>query len=693
MVLRDPLEKPRERSARHSKASDGFALPFDRLASHVADFVLLLPIMALAMAPFRRSGIEARLLGDSYGADLALVKGLLAALAVGVLWETFFVALWGTSPGRAIFGLRVVDMWTGGKPRLIHAFARAVTWWASLFVLGAPFFGVYGNAKRRPIHDRVADTEVRSRSTRRQSAAPRLAELATGSLFATLALFFATMALSGQVFTFRENAKIADKKMEPDLCQDVSVAFARWENLVVKPTRISVALGLSAAGTVEPSCLELEADYALWNNQGRVLGYLGKALTYYGVDSGQAEKYFGKVCELEPDSDACRMVEWYREVAEYDSSRAQEEVGTDTLDKIARQMTTTRSSEVWPDWMRLLVLKEMFVHRGDPDLILQLTQDPAQDETIGAKLVEYRTRALWRLDQKREAKATFFSAADALPRRQRVVLASWLCSRELYEASCSQDADRACDMMERSAQVEQGDFGVPALLLASLRHAECRVDKGRSTTASFSQFADRVKKAADEEGRKLVETVHVLRFEDRRLGMEILRQMASEEDLSGSLYLTEANIRLIEEIAKEPSSNKEATKELLQLRERWFSSRDARRYADWGRALFEALSRRGEWQRAAEVGVMLGAEFEFDQRLQRRIAVAAWNAGKRKLAADLVDSLEKSRLPASVEGGAFLRRSSSGSLDSSAEATAEVSGESAKERDVIELIRRSGRRR
>ncbi|CAN5681683.1 hypothetical protein BH10BDE1_BH10BDE1_00170 [soil metagenome] len=681
MVLDNPFEQKSEEKKASGSLGEGLALPLDRLAAHVADLVLLVPVMALAMAPFRRAVMDAKLLDNTFDSDWAFIQSLVAAVAVGVVWETFFISMWGTSPGRAIFGIRIVDMWTGAKPRLFHAFLRALTWWGSVLFLGAPFFGVYGNVKRRPLHDRVADTEVRSRNTRRQSAPPRIAELAAGSLFATGAIFFASLIFTSQAVVLKEHARLADAKDVPRLCEDVSAAVDTWETLDAKPTRISVALSLSAAGVVDTSCLEVEADYALWNNQGRLLGYLAKGLINYGHNMEESTQYFSKVCGLEPDSDSCRMAEWYRDFA----AKAEDEVagGTDinqtvdvveSLEKIARSMLpgggTRAARTTAPDWMRLLVLRELFVQKGDPVLILQLTQESAKHESVGAKLVEYRARAQWRLDQKKEAKATVFAAADALPRRQRVVLTSWLCSRELYESSCTADASRACDMMERAGEEESGDFAAPAFLVASLRNAECRIEKGRATSSALTQIA----KFADEvSAKKLVESVRLLRTEDRAEGLSQLRELASTADADDDLFVTEANIRLVEEMAKRPVNDRKASGELAGLRERWFAARGAKRYADWGRALFDALSRRQEWGKAAEVGILLGNDVETDRRLQSRIAIAAWRAGKQQLATELVEQLEKTRFPASLE----LSKSGVKNPDS----------------EMLERIRSSGRRR
>ena len=661
MVLGNPYEKPSDAKSLRSPKPEGAALPFDRLASHVADLVLLVPVMALAMAPFRRMILEAKLLENSFDSNWAFVQSLAAAFAVGVVWETFFIGMWGTTPGRAIFGLRVVDMWTGEKPRPFHAFLRGLTWWGSVLALGAPFFGVYGNSKRRPLHDRVADTEVRSRNTRRQSAPPKISELAFGSLFATGAVFFASLVLTSQVYVLRESARLADGKDKPSLCEDVSVAMDQWEGREAKPPRISVALSLSAAGVVDPGCLEVESDYALWADQGRLLGYLSKGILRFSqnldADSETAELYFSKVCEIEPDSDSCRLVSWYRSLSP--SGEGREPEALEALEGLARSFVpngprVARAGSSVPDWMRLLVLRDLFVARGDPALILQLTQEPAKHELVGAKLVEYRARAYWRLDRKTEAKATVFASVDALPRRQRVQVTSWLCSRELYEGSgetCGADTLRACDLMERAADEDSGDFATPSFLVASLRNAECRIEKGRGTSSAYTEIAKHVD---EPNGKKLIEALLQLRGQDREKGLSSLRDLASvaEAEGEGDLFVTEANIRLAEEIAKRSRADKDSARELSDLRVRWFAARGSRRYEDWGRALFDAFVKREEWSKAAEVGLLLNGEVEGDRRLQSRIAIAAWKAGKQKIATEIVDSLEKSRFPASLDPAA-----------------------------------------
>lgn len=641
MVYVDPYEQPRNDRRRDNRGSgnEGPALPLDRLAAHVADLVLLVPLMALAMAPFRRAVMDARILGDERAADVGILKSIFAAILLGILWDTVLIAWRGTSPGRAIFGLRVVDVWTGDKPRLLHAFARSVTWWMSLLFMGAPFFGVYGNERRRPLHDRVGDTEVRTRITRRHSPPPRLSELAFGSFFTSASLFCASLVIVGQMVMFNDHSAESAEARRPKLCERISTALDEWDIRDAKPTRIGVALGLSAADTIDTGCLEAEANYALWNDSGRLLGYLAKGIIRFDHERDEAESYFAKVCELEPDSDACRLGQWYRGIEATDEPAA----ALGSLEVLVTGSSKKESS--MPEWWRLIVLRELLARGGDADLILRLTHAPAKHQLIGARLVEYRARALWRLDRKNEARNTVFASIDSLPRESRIATSSWLCGRELYESSCGPGVKPACDVMDRSVDAESGDLLSASVFLASLRYAECRERDGDVTTNFVAQMTKHVD---DPSAQRLLNSLRQLRMGEEEQGLEELRDLASNSGDPTDPFYAEANIRLIEFLANRPARDGKATNEFEELRDRWLAARSGRRFGDWGRALFLALEKRHEWRLASSVGATLVNTIDHDQNIHKRVAVAAWKAGNKQVATAIVSNLERSRAPAST---------------------------------------------
>lgn len=650
MVIRDPFEKPLARKIERF----GFALPFDRLASHVADLVILAPIMALAMAPFRRAMMETRLLGDAWGTDLAMLKGVTAAVFVGLLWETIFISTWGSTPGRMIFGLRVVDIWTGHRPRPMHAFLRALAWWLSVLVLGAPFLAVFSNLRRRPLHDRVSDTEVRSVRERRFVAEPLPAELAFGALFASVALAFAILAFGVQLTILAEHRELSKAQDKAPLCEMVTEAVEEWEGGRV--TRLSAAIALSAAGYLEPSCLEVEADHALWSDRERLLGYLAKGILKTGQDDAEAESYFDKVCGLDAESDACKLVGFYRSVHSQERGLASVEEGLETeqnLDVLARGVARTfarkdlKSSS--PDWVRLLILRELFSREGDIELALALTSEPSSHPVIGAKLLEYRAYALWKNGRKDAARVVVQAASDALPRTSRRAVTTWLCARELYEGNCSEESRKTCSMMERSLGDSDTDAQAdPSFLIASLRHRECTSDghRGRGLISILTKYE---KRADGESGQRFFEAIKLIYEGEPEKGIDALKTVAESGEVASDPFVTEANIRLIEEMDRRPVADSHANALITQIQNRWFESRSANRFDDWGRILFNTLVHRELWSQAAQVGAVLVGVTDGDQELTARVAIAAWKAGKRKLAGELLESIDNARLPASLE--------------------------------------------
>lgn len=669
MVLKDPFDNRRAGAEKKfAPGRDGAALPLDRLASHVADFILLLPLMALAMAPFRREVLDAKILGEASTANTSMLKGILAAALIGVLWETVLIAWRGTTPGRAIFGLRVVDIWTGEKPRPLHAFLRALAWWASILLLGAPFFGVYGNGRRRPVHDRIGDTEVRSRLTHRQSPPPQMTELALGSLLTTTSLALAALIVAGQFVLMRDHATELGNERRTAFCPTVSDSMEEWESRESKPTRIGVALSLSAADAIDMECLESEADFALWNDAGRVLGYFAKGVIRFSQDRSESDLYFSKACELEPDSDACRLGRWYRDV---DPLSQDDNQFADSLEKIAIAHQDRKSV---PDWWKLFVLRELMARDGAPEVILRLARMPSRHHLIGSRLVEYQARALWSLDRKSEARGSVYAVLDSLPRASKVAAASWLCGREIYENSCGTAADRACGAMNRAIIPSSGDYDSPNVLLSSLRHSECKAKDG---TISSNYITQVLKHVEDPSAQQLLISLRRIRNGETEQGVDELRELASNPDATDDPYVTEANIRLIERLAGRSVQDRAAKRELRELRERWLNASNARRYVDWGRSLFAAFSRRKEWTEASAIGSALISRLELDRGLQKKVAIAAWRAGNRQLASQVLEAIERTRVPASL--GATPLSNHEPSID-------------ATELSILESIRRAGRR-
>ena len=94
-----------------------------------------------------------------------------ALLGLGVLYETVFIGLLQRTPGKALFGLRVVRYTDGARPTLGQTALRAIVPWSILALPIGPFalggvFAIYGTGIGGDLHrgwpDRAAGTLVLS---------------------------------------------------------------------------------------------------------------------------------------------------------------------------------------------------------------------------------------------------------------------------------------------------------------------------------------------------------------------------------------------------------------------------------------------------------------------------------------------------------------------------------------------------
>jgi uncharacterized RDD family membrane protein YckC len=89
-----------------------------------------------------------------------LVPGAILALVLGVAYAAVFSLLWsGRTPGRAIFGIRLVDS-TGLSPGPIRAVIRALLAVVSFVALCAGFWLALFDRRGQTLHDKLTSTFV-----------------------------------------------------------------------------------------------------------------------------------------------------------------------------------------------------------------------------------------------------------------------------------------------------------------------------------------------------------------------------------------------------------------------------------------------------------------------------------------------------------------------------------------------------
>lgn len=157
---RDAPSGPRGKSVEKGRQSSlPMAAPVDRLAAVIVDTIIFVPIASLLIAPFRRELDIAKLLDSEATALTHLATIVLIISLADILFKSLTIALFGFSPGKYFFGLKVVQIWTGRKPHFSTSLLRSLVWWLDSVLL-FPHLEIISNHRRRPLHDRVADTMV-----------------------------------------------------------------------------------------------------------------------------------------------------------------------------------------------------------------------------------------------------------------------------------------------------------------------------------------------------------------------------------------------------------------------------------------------------------------------------------------------------------------------------------------------------
>ncbi|TCF96871.1 transporter [Paraburkholderia strydomiana] len=89
-----------------------------------------------------------------------LVLWLLAGQCVPILVTGILWAVWGTSPGKRVLRLRIVDADTGQPMTVRQALLRTAGYMLTFATCGAGFLWVPFNPRRQALHDRIANTVV-----------------------------------------------------------------------------------------------------------------------------------------------------------------------------------------------------------------------------------------------------------------------------------------------------------------------------------------------------------------------------------------------------------------------------------------------------------------------------------------------------------------------------------------------------
>ena len=606
------------------------ASPADRFSAFVADGILLHPVISVIVSPLKRFALEAQMAGDSTSYHVSHYSSWLLGVLVFVLYHTVFVAWWGATPGKRALGLRVEPIWgEGPKPNPLSAFFRAGSIVLETLCLGLPWISIFSNERRRPFHDRVSDTVVTADRKHRAVGIPSLNEISMAKGVSAAFLLMIGIVASVQLYllkaSFEGDLLVADLEESGNLCRAVGEAEKAWipPSGEAKPARLSVALTLFAADSIDESCLKQEADFALWRDDDKSNAYLARGLAET-KDGTLAQEYMMKVCETKENSDACRAVTIESGPAEADDlaeAKSNEAEFETQVDSIA-----SRALIESEPFLGVMLVKHFAVSGRDDRAIAFIESLPPQ-KALAYFLTSERAKALWNLDRKLEARLAMNATTDVADPSERVDITQWFCERETEASGCSKDAKKACDIL--SSVVDNRDVYLlhPDVVVTYLKGESC------SERLDSERLADLESKIDDDDGRHYVQALHELVDNKPEKARELLNKVASTSVKSGP-YFIEANTKLAE------LANSEA--DLKEIHEMW-SQTDPKQNG-WrllGRRLMERYNGFHDWEQSVDIGLQIAEKDTVDTPTARSMVVAAYRAGRVGMATSFLDRLQQ----------------------------------------------------
>lgn len=439
------------------------ASPLDRVAAAVIDnCIVLTPIIYLVLAPFQRVVKEGAIYGSQNQMIYAVLLGFAAVIGLLLTYQTICVWVWGATIGKMFLGLRVECLLSGHKIKLMQSLTRASFWILSWGFLGVPFASIFSNVLRRPLHDRISDVIVVTRRRERIVFMPTRQEIAlVGGVywaFGVAVAFMLTLSLIKNVSNLEDNSeRIAELEGENMLCSDISTGQNDWprENKE-ETTRLSVAMALYAAGTIDLRCLQNEVEYLFLTSEESPMLYLAKAFIY--ADQPEvSEMYLEKVCGLNNESYECEMSQIIRDIAE------------DKWEMASQKFVLNYENA--PVFFNIWATRQ-HVDRGEFALAQKFATQIPELKILSDFMVPAQTKILWGLHRESEVRSLETTMYSTLNDSAKLDLASFICFENLW-ATCDQVSSKSCQQIDGLLTKVEDGLASAKTSLAYLRKWEC----------------------------------------------------------------------------------------------------------------------------------------------------------------------------------------------------------------------------
>ncbi len=594
--------------------SDLLANPLDRLAASIIDLsVILLPIIILLSSPLKRVLMSSVLMQNELLFILSLGGMGLVAVATVILYQALFVHFFSGTIGKKIFYLKIVNIWGEERVSLSDAFSRSIVWTLETALLMIPHLSVFSDSRRRPLHDRVANTMVINPS-RKSVLPPNIFEVTFAKVIVSSVLAIALVILIQQLIllgqSLNDNEYLSSLMGEGSgLCEEVDWAFETWPIFEKSgnDVRVKVALALFAAGEASKECLKKEVAFFQSNNKVESpVAYLGQAFVF-SSDSERSNKYLQRICIVEPYSPSCAMAK----IVENWSDSSWEDV----------DMGFTSMGNQPPIHISVWAIRHYTKQRQFEKAAGFLDQLSPQKALAGF-LSLYRVKVLWGMHKRSEVRVIANTAMENLPQEDRLQLSSWMCRREFYNDQCGAFLRGSCRVLSRDVETSVHTLLDPDIALMTVLKSQCQNNQEEIHLLADTYMSLEMKKF-----------IHAMEFKNKNSNKSVRLLTELIEDSKGNPELQlQAKVELIE------AENKD---DLLNDLKKWLSETPSESWGVVGAAFMRRLNQERLFNDTHKVGLKMYEAGFRDDFVLKPMVVALFYLGSSKKAWGLASILKK----------------------------------------------------
>ncbi len=612
MVLDDYLLAQKSNKSKiNERPTNGnyiFADVLDRMAAFIVDlFLIFIPIMKLISAPFNTSIYDLKYLGQLDQLDIHRLWIVGLYVLCYLLYQSFFLSKYGATPGKKIFKIKVIVLFTRETPGVFSSIIRTVFILFEVMMFPVTLFMFLTHKDRRMLHDRVVDTITVSTKANLVKSHPVEISYVKAMYTSFLLMYF--MLAIAPVFMGGSFESVAKNKT-PDKCYKLE-SYNTQE--------FSKYVSTFLAGKQSLDCFDANASLALDIKETREQGYVAKFLSIKKANGSfkLLKSYKDRICNT--SSIACKVADHML-------------YGKRSKVKVEKLYTQIHRASKSPFnvWLLGKMLKE-----NNYKMVSRFSKRAAIDSSIKDFYGAAKVKLLWafkdRSKSTRLANKLFKGTSSVVTTE----LAQWMCYKKL-NVSCALAEAPSC---EKFLKGFLSNPSTPMSELTYIKTAECNA-QGEELGQVYS---DTSKLVENVNSKILLYALNAFDNGEFEKSFGHLKTLLTSET-SDDNYKKEAALRMIN-----MSLNQEQWSEVYAW---WLSAHHSLEWEQVGVALLAKNNKFGTFDVAAKISVSLEGYLNQTPGVLQQMIIAHYYAGNKLKAGQIYKGFKKSaplRGTASVE--------------------------------------------